>query len=67
MMITGDIAGQTLNFLLDTGACASIIDEKLLNKIFDQGATILTNGLVQFVETITGQKVPLLGKDEIPV
>ena len=67
MMITGDIAGQTVNFLLDTGACASIIDEKLLNTIYDQGATILTNGSVQFVETITGQKVPLLGKDEIPV
>ena len=67
MMITGDIAGQTVNFLLDTGACASIIDEKLLNKINDQGATILTNGSVQFVETITGQKVPLLGKVEIPV
>ena len=67
MMITGDIAGQTVNFLLDTGACASIIDEKLLYKIYDQGATILTNGSVQFVETITGQKVPLLGKVEIPV
>ena len=67
MMITGDIAGQTVNFLLDTGACASIIDKKLLNKICDQGATILTNGSVQFVETIAGQKVPLLGKVEIPV
>ena len=67
MMITGDIAGQTVNFLLDTGACASIIDEKLLNKIYDQGATIVTNGSVQFVETITGQKVPWLGKVEIPV
>ena len=67
MMITGDIAGQNVNFLLDTGACASIIDEKLLYKIYDQGATILTNGSVQFVETITGQKVPLLGKVEIPV
>ena len=61
MMITGDIAGQTVNFLLDTGACASIIDEKLLNRIYDQGATILTNGSVQFVKTITGQQVPLLG------
>ena len=67
MMVTSDIAGQTVNFLLDTGACASIIDEKLLYKIYDQGATILTNGSVQFVETITGQKVPLLGKVEIPV
>ena len=67
MIITGDIAGQTANFLLDTGACASIIDEKLLNKINDQGAKILTNGSIQFVETITGQKVPLLGKVEIPV
>ena len=67
MMITGDIAGQTVNFLLDTGACASIIDEKLLNKIYDQGATILTNGSVPFVQAITGQKVPLLGKVEIPV
>ena len=67
MMITGDIAGQTVNFLLDTGACASIIDEKLLNKIYDQEATVLTNGSVQFIETITGQKVPLLGKVEIPV
>ena len=66
-MINGDVASQTVNFLLDTGACASIIDEKLLNKIYDQGATILTNGSVQFVETITGQKVPLLRKDEIPV
>ena len=27
----------------------------------------MTNGSVQFVETITGQKVPLLGKVEIPV
>ena len=62
MMITGDIASQTVNFLLDTGAFASIIDEKLLNKIYDQGATILTNESVQFVDTITGQKVPLLGK-----
>ena len=52
---------------LDTGACASIIGEKLLNKIYGQGATILSNGSVQFVETITGQKVPLLGKVEIPV
>ena len=67
MMITGDIAGQTVNFLLDTGACASIIDEELLNTIYDQGATILTNGSIQFVETITGQKVPLLGKVEISV
>ena len=67
MMITGDIAGQTVNLLLDTGACASIIEEKLLNKIYDQGATILTNGSLQFIETITGQKVPLLGKVEIPV
>ena len=67
MMITGDIAGQNVNFLLDTGACASIIDEKLLNKIYDRGAAVLTNGSVQFVETITGQKVPLLGKVEIPV
>ena len=67
MMITGDIEGHTVNFLLDTGACASIIDEKLLNKIYDQGATILTNGSVQYVETITGQKVPFLGKVEIPI
>ena len=67
MMITGDIAGQAVNFLLDTGACASIIDEKLLNKIYDQGAAIFTNESVQFVETITGQKVPLLGKVENPV
>ena len=67
MMITGDIAGQNVNFLLDTTACASIIDKKLLNKINDQGATILTNGSAQFVETITGQKVPFLGKVEIPV
>ena len=52
---------------LDTGACASIIGGKLLNKIYGQGATILSNGSVQFVETITGQKVPLLGKVEIPV
>ena len=67
MMITGDIAGQTVNFRLDTGACASIIEEKLLNKIYGQGATTWTNGSVQFVETITGQKVPLLGKVKIPV
>ena len=52
---------------MDTDACASILDEKLLNKIYYQGATTLTNGSAQFVETITGQKVPLLGKVEIPV
>ena len=63
----GEIAGQVVQLLVDTGACVSAIDELLFTKIYGHFPPIMSKGSLSSVQTVSGEKVPLLGKITIPL
>jgi len=67
LMICGELEGQPVELLIDTGACVSAIHEKLLKNIYGHYSKQLTDGVVPSVNTISGERVPVLGKTDRPV
>ena len=67
LMICGELEGQPVELLIDTGACVSAIDEKLVKNIYGHYPKQMTDGVVPSVNTINGERIPVLGKIEIPV
>jgi len=67
LTITGDLEGQLIKLLVDTGACVSAIDEQLVRKIYGSQPDRITDGLVPSVKTVNGEKVPVLRKIDVPV
>ncbi|KAL9972507.1 hypothetical protein ACROYT_G018827 [Oculina patagonica] len=65
--LVGDIKGQSIEFLVDTGACVSAIDEQIVKKIYGRQPAKMTDGIVPSVKTIAGSRMPVLGKIEVPV
>ena len=63
----GEIAGQAVQLLVDTGACVSAIDEQLFTKIYSQLPTKMSESSLSSVQTVSGDKVPVLGKITIPL
>ena len=63
----GEIAGQAVQLLVDTGACVSAIDEQLFAKICGQLPTKMSESSLSSVQTVSGDKVPVLGKIMIPL
>ena len=63
----GDIAGQAVQLFVDTGACVSAIDEQLFTKICGQLPTKMSESSLSSVQTVSGDKVPVLGKITIPL
>ena len=63
----GEIAGQAVQLLVDIGACVSAIDEQLFAKICSQLPTKMSESSLSSVQTVSGDKVPVLGKIMIPL
>ena len=55
-------ASKQVQLLVDTGACVSAIDEQFVHKTYGQFLPKMTNGSLTSVQTISGDKVPVLGK-----
>ena len=66
-MIRGELEGQTVELLIDSGACVSAIHEKLVKNIYGHYSKQMTDGVVPSVNTISGERVPVLGKIDMPV
>ena len=62
-----EIAGQTLHFLVDTGACLSAIDEQFSKKTYGPFPPEITNGVLPSVQSVSGDRVPILGKIHLPL
>jgi len=58
LMICGELEGQPV---------VSAIDEKLLKNIYGHYPKQMTDGVVPSVNTISGERVPVLGKIDMPV
>ena len=67
LKIAGDLEGQLIELLVDTGACVSAIDEQLVRKIYGSQPACITDGFIPSVKTINGEIVPVLGKIDVPV
>ena len=67
LTIAGYLEGQLIKLLVDTGACVSAIDEQLVRKIYGSQPARITDGVIPSVETVNGEKVPVLGKIDAPV
>ena len=63
----GEIAGQAVQLLVDTGACVSAIDEQFFAKMYGQFPPNRSEGSLSSVQTVSGEKVPVLGKITIPL
>ena len=63
----GEIAGQVVQLLVDTGACVSAIDDQLFTKIYGHFPPNMSKGSLSSVQTVSGEKVPVLGKTTIPL
>ena len=63
----GEIAGQMVQLLVDTGACVSAIDKQLFAKIYGHFPPNMSKGFLSSVQTVSGEKVPVLGKITIPL
>ena len=63
----GEIAGQVVQLLVDTGACVSAIDKQLFAKIYGHFPPNMSKGSLSSVQTVSGEKVPVLGKITIPL
>ena len=63
----GEIAGQVVQLLVDTGACVSAIDVLLFTKIYGHFPPNMSKGSLSSVQTVSGEKVPVLGKITIPL
>ena len=63
----GEIAGQVVQLLVDTGACVSAIYEQLFTKIYGHFPPNLSKGSLSSAQTVSGEKVPVLGKITIPL
>ena len=57
----GEIAGQVVQLLVDTGACVSAIDVQLFTKIYGHFPPNMSKG------SPSGEKVPVLGKITLPL
>ena len=62
----GEIAGQAVQLLADTGACVSVIDQQFFTKIYGQFPPKMSEGSLS-VQTVSGEKVPVLEKITIPL
>jgi len=52
---------------VDTGACVSAINEQFFTKIYGQFPPNMSEGSLSAVQTVSGEKVPVLGKITIPL
>ena len=66
-MISGELEGQSVELLIDTGAWVSAIDERFVKNIYGHYPKQMTDGVVPSVKTISGDRVPVLGKIDMPV
>ena len=66
-MISGELEGQSVELLIDTGAWVSAIDERFVKNIYGHYPKQMTDGEVPSVKTISGDRVPVLGKIDMPV
>ena len=68
LLITGELETHPVNLLIDTGACVSAIDEKLVKEIHGIGYSAkMTDGPLPSVSTISGERVPVLGQIQLPL
>ena len=67
LTISGVIAGEAVQLLVDTGACLSVIDEKFLQKIYGSFSPKMTDGILPSIQTVNGERVPVLGKITVPI
>ena len=63
----GKIADQSVQLLVDTGACVSAIDQQFFTNIYGQFPPKMSEGSLTSVQTVSGDTVPVLGKITIPV
>ena len=67
LTISGVIAGEAVQLLVDTGACLSVIDEQFLQKIYGPFSPKMTDGILPSIQTVNGERVPVLGKITVPI
>ena len=60
-------AGQVVQLLVDTGACVSAIDIQLFTKNYGHFPPNMSKSSLSSVETVSREKVPVLGKITIPL
>ena len=64
---SGIIAGEAVQLLVDTGACLSFIDEKFLQMIYGSFLPKMTHGFLPSIQTVNGERIPVLGKITVPI
>ena len=64
---SGVIAGEAVQLLVDTGACLSVIDERVLQKIYGPFSPKMSDGFLPSIQTVNGERVPVLGKITVPI
>lgn len=67
LTVAGKIAGQTVQLLVDTGACVSAIDEQLFAEIYGQSPPNMSDGSLPSVQTVNGEELSVLGKISVPL
>lgn len=67
LTIVGEVAGHAVQLLVDTGACVSAMDEQFFKTVYAQCLPKMTDGSLSTVQTIIGDKVPVLGKITVPL
>ena len=67
LTVEGEIVSHTVQLLVDTGACVSAIDKQFLTEIYGQFPPIMNADSLPFIQTVSGEKVPVLGKISIPL
>lgn len=66
MTSAGNMAGQAVQLLVDTGACVPAMDVQLVKKTYGQ---ITPKGIVESlpsIQAVSGDTAPVLGKITIP-
>ena len=67
LTIAGEVAGQAVQLLIDTGACVSAMDVQFFKTVYGQCPPKMTDGSLSTVQTINGDKLPVLGKITVPL
>ena len=61
--VTATIHGSTVDLLVDSGACISIIDAAFVNNVFSETTSpIIIPSTYPAVGTVSGEQVPTIGK-----
>ena len=66
--LTGQIHGDPVDLLVDTGACISVIDVGFVKEILSEvNLPVMASSTYSEVETVGGDKLPTIGQLQVPL